>query len=369
MMKITVIGAGNGGVTAAYHLSKLGNEVCIYDQPAFSTQIEAIRKAGGIYAHRKVHDVEMILDGFESIALATTEIDKALQFSHYIIMVVPSFAQESMFKLMLPYLKDSHVLISMPGNYASLALNEVMKKEGYGDIDLTFVDTMTIPWACRLFEPGYIGIMGVKELIYAGVFPKTRTEKTIENINKFFPTPVVALNNVIEAGLENINFGGHPLITTINMGLLENFNGQFNYYSDCVSPATARASEKMERERLEIGRGFGFQLRPELEMMNTLYNTKATSVFEFNKTSVAHAKIQSAPNSSKSRYITEDVPYILVPCYEFAKLLSIEVPIIESCIRLASAYNDADYFSEGRTLEKMGLGGLSKDEILRYVNS
>ena len=29
MMKVTVIGAGNGGLTAAYVLAKNGNEVCI----------------------------------------------------------------------------------------------------------------------------------------------------------------------------------------------------------------------------------------------------------------------------------------------------------------------------------------------------
>lgn len=227
---------------------------------------------------------------------------------------------------------------------------------------------MTIPWACRVAEPGIASIMGIKEFIYAGVFPNSRAKKILEEINAFFPIEVRALKNVIEAGLENINFGGHPLITTLNIGLLENFKGQFNYYSDCVSPSTDRASEKMERERLNVGTHWGFRLRPELEMMNALYNSDAKSVYEFNKTSVTHGKIHSAPDSAQSRYITEDVPNLLVPCYEFSRLLSIEVPIIESCIRIASAYNDIDYFEQGRTLAKMGLEGMNKEEILNYVN-
>ena len=32
MSKITVIGAGNGGMAMAYSLGKSGHEVCIYDQ-------------------------------------------------------------------------------------------------------------------------------------------------------------------------------------------------------------------------------------------------------------------------------------------------------------------------------------------------
>lgn len=368
MPKITVIGAGNGGVTAAYHFAKSGNEVCLYDQVGFDTHLKAIGNQGGIQALSELHDVELILPGFERINKTTTSMKEAVEFSDMLVMIVPSFAQEPLFEKMLPYLTNEHVLFSLPGNYGSLVLNHMKQKWGYEDLAMTFVDAMTIPWACRLSEPGSVGIMGIKEFIYAGVFPQCRTTLALEAINRFFPIEVKPLKNVLEAGLENINFGGHPLITTLNMGLLENFKGQFNYYCDCVSPSTDKASEKMEKERLRIGTELGFQLRPELEMMNALYNSHAKSVYEFNKTSVTHGKIHSAPDSSSSRYITEDVPNLLVPCYEFSKLLSIDVPIIESCIRIASAYNDIDYFNAGRTLAKMGLAGMSRDEILDYVN-
>ena len=360
MSRITIIGAGNGGVTAAYHFSKLGHEVCIYDQPSFDKQVKAIQENGGIRALDTMSDVSLILKGFEPIALATVSMKEALEFSSILVMIVPAFAQEPLFELMLPHLKNSHILMSMPGNYASLVLENKRREMGYDDLSLTYVDAITIPWACRLSEPGNVGIMGIKEFIYAGVWPKRKSEETLSIINDIFPIEVKPLMNVIEAGLENINFGGHPLVTTLNIGLLENFGGQFNYYSDCVSPSTDRASKKMEKERINIGLGLGLSLKPELEMMNALYNSHAESVYEFNRTSVTHGKIHSAPDSAKSRYITEDVPNILVPCYEFSKLVNIEVPIIESCIRIASAYNDEDYFENGRTLDKMGLSGKNR---------
>lgn len=367
-MKITVIGAGNGGVTAAYHFSKLGHDICLYDQEIFDTQIKAIEKNGGIKAVDKINDVDLILSGHQTIDKVTTSMSEALKYSDLLVMIVPSFAQEILFDLMVPYLSNDHTLFSLPGNYASLVLENRKKRLGYHQLNLTYVDAMTIPWACRLSEPGSVGIMGIKEFIYAGVFPKSKEEESLKMINDFFPIEVKPLKNVIEAGLENINFGGHPLITTLNIGLLENFSGQFNYYCDCVSPSTDKASVKMESERLIVGSGLGFELKAELDMMNALYNTDAKSVYEFNKTSVTHGKIHSAPDSSSSRYITEDVPNILVPVYEFSKLLELEVPIIESCIRIASVYNDVDYFTEGRTLEKMGLSKMSKSAILKYVN-
>lgn len=369
MKKISIIGAGNGGVTAAYHFAKLGNSICIYDQPEFDTQINAIKKNGGITAVENINDVEMSFAGFSKIKIATTDIEIAVNFSDILIMIVPSFAQETLYRKMLPYLTNDKTIIFMPGNYASLVMENVKKELGYNDLELTYVDGITIPWACRLDGEGKIGIMGIKEFIYAGVFPHKNTKKTLKVINEFFPIEVKELENVIEAGLENINFGGHPLIATINIGLLENFKDKFNYYTDCVSPATGKASAKMEQERIMIGKGLHLSLRDELEMMNSLYNTNSKSAYEFNKESVIHGKIHSAPSSSKARYITEDVPNILVPCFEFAKLLSIKVPIIESIIHIASSYNDTDYFKTGRTLKKMGLEGKNASEIMNYVNS
>ena len=37
--KITVIGAGNGGMAMAYSLGQMGHDVCIYDSPDFPAQI------------------------------------------------------------------------------------------------------------------------------------------------------------------------------------------------------------------------------------------------------------------------------------------------------------------------------------------
>jgi opine dehydrogenase len=366
--RITIIGAGNGGMTAAYHLSRLGNEVCLYDQPLFSSQLEAIEHQGGIKAYSEKDGAELILPGFEAIARTTTCMAEAIAYSNLHIVIVPSFAQEELFRLMLPHLKSGDTVFTMPGNFAGLVYRRMQRELGYRDKALTFVDAMTIPWACRLFEPACLGIMGLKKLIFAGVFPKKNEKQALERINAIFPIPVKALGNVIEAGMENINFGGHPLVTTLNIGLLETFGGQFNYYSDCVSPSIDRAASRMEAERQSIGHAMKLQLKSELDMMNTLYGTQKTSVFEFNKTSSTHKKIHSAPNSSKSRYITEDVPFLLTPCYEFAKLLEINVPIMESCIRIASTYNDTDYFTAGRTLESMGLVGKSIEEILTIVS-
>ncbi|EOK35408.1 NAD/NADP octopine/nopaline dehydrogenase family protein [Enterococcus sp. MJM12] len=356
MENVTIIGAGNGGVTAAYHLAKNGIEVCLYDNPKFSTQVDAISDSGKIVALSEHHGEKMMLSGSAEIKIATTDIKQALSFSKNVVMVCPSFAQEIFFKDMLPYLTSEHRIVIMPGNYGGLVLNKMKEDAMMPELNLTFIDCISIPWACRIVEPGVICIMGLKSFLPLSIFPKENTTSDLlDTLKKLIPIPIEVLDDPIEAGLENINFGGHPLLTTLNMGILENFEGNYNYYRDCCSVATANAAAKMDEERLAVGKSWGYSLRTELEAMNALYDSSYETVYDFNRASTTHVKINSAPASSKHRYITEDVPYLLVPCYELAKSKGIRVPIVESCIHIASAYNGENYFKTGRTLEKMGI--------------
>lgn len=367
--KISVIGAGNGGVTAAYHITKNGSDVLLYDTVKFDKIVNKIKaKKNTITALSNYEGYDMLFGGKETIVEATTDPKQAAEFSKYLLFICPSFAQEALFSELLPYLKDGQVIILMPGNYGALALQKFLK-DNNNDIKLTFVDAISIPWATRLVEDGSLAIYGIKEMIPLSVWPKTEAAETISVLKEILPIEPIEYANPIVAGLENINYGGHPLMTICSIGLLENFNGEFNYYKDCNSPATAEACKVMDKERLSIGKAYGWKLLPELEAMNMLYNADEKSVYDFNAKSTTHGKITSAPNSSKSRYITEDVPFVLVPAYFLAKKAGIEMPIVESLIRIAGAFNNENYFETGRNLKSLGIDDYSVEEIVEYMKN
>ncbi len=365
--RVSVIGSGNAGLTAAYHFTLQGAEVCLYGAPEFDQPLADIEKRGGIEALPSFNDVPLTYSGFQTIDKISRDLEETIGYSDLLVLPVPSFAQEPLFTSMLPYLRDGQIIMLMPGNYGSLVLNRIKNEQGYGDLKLTFVDAISIPWATRIVGPAELAILGMKEYLPVSAFPASQTDKAIEALQSVMPLPLTPLGSVIEAGLENINFGGHPLLTTLNMGLLENFDGQFNYYKDCCSVSTAKAAAVMEQERQAIGKALGVSLLPELEAMNALYAMDCESVYEVNRTSETHGKLNSAPNSASNRYITEDAAYLLVPCYELGQLAGVETPLITSCLHIDNAYNDTDYFTSGRTLKKMGLANLSPQEIIDFV--
>ena len=75
----------------------------------------------------------------------------------------------------------------------------------------------------------------------------------------------------------------------------------------------------------------------------------------------------SGPNSVNDRYFTEDIPVGAVARYSIAQAFNVSVPIIKAMIDLGSLICERDFLKEGRTMEKMGLAGLSKEQVIKYL--
>ena len=78
-------------------------------------------------------------------------------------------------------------------------------------------------------------------------------------------------------------------------------------------------------------------------------------------------KDSPAPARLDARYVTEDVPFGLVPLAELGRLAGVATPIALGLAQIACAALGRDFFAEGRTLARMGLEGRSLDAIVAAV--
>ena len=89
----------------------------------------------------------------------------------------------------------------------------------------------------------------------------------------------------------------------------------------------------------------------------------------------AHAALQeSAPNrwikappTLDHRYLHEDVGWGLVPWAELGRSLGVHTPLMDALITVGSLLTGRDYRSEGLTLSRLGLLGLSAKEVPTYL--
>ena len=69
----------------------------------------------------------------------------------------------------------------------------------------------------------------------------------------------------------------------------------------------------------------------------------------------------NGPTTLDSRYVTEDVPFGLVPTIRLAALAGVPVPLHESGVRLMSALYGRDFAAENDILPQ--LGALSREML------
>ena len=120
-----------------------------------------------------------------------------------------------------------------------------------------------------------------------------------------------AARNVLQTTLQNANPILHPAIMLLNAARIENTGGDFLFYTEGVTPASARLIETLDGERIALGRALGVEVVPDPELgLRQGYLSEATYLKGYNQ-GIGFAGSR-APSSLEFRYLTEDVPYGLV---------------------------------------------------------
>jgi opine dehydrogenase len=87
----------------------------------------------------------------------------------------------------------------------------------------------------------------------------------------------------------------------------------------------------------------------------------------FNMTVAEFAVASSqGPFSMQDRYVTEDIPMGATLTLSIGRKAGVSMPTYEAMIHLASAVNQTDFYARGRSLENLGLAGLTLEELKEY---
>jgi opine dehydrogenase len=356
--KIAVLGAGNGGCAAAADLTLRGYEVRLFSRS--EATLIPIAKRGGI---------ELVENGQERFAapyFTSPHLPAVVRGADLIIIAAPSLAHEYLAKNLAACVTDGQRILLNPGHTGgSLHFANALRGAGC-EADVALCETVTLTYICRMPAPARVEIYRRTANLRCAAFPGKRTAELVREIREVFPG-IVPADNVLETGFANINAIMHPAGMLGNAGWIERTGGDFYYYRDGITPAIAAWIEQIDIERLEIARRAGLKALPFVEIF---YQAGLTSAEARASGSVARAINESAPNrtikappSLDHRYIKEDVGYGLVPMAEIGKIVDVKTPVMEALITLASAVHRCAYRSEGLTLDKMGLSGVTAEHL------
>lgn len=359
-----VIGTGPGGCAAAVTLSRLGHTVALYGRRA--ARRTAVESAGGL----------TLLEGDESHTTSEIrmgeDIAQAVRGVENIIVMVPTSALIDYAVAMAPYVSPSAKILLAPGHTGGvLAFARGLDSVVPGlSASVAIAETFTLPYVARMTGDAEVTVWRRMSHLLIGARPVETLPIFLERFSPVFPG-LEAVPSVMESSLSNINAVLHPPGMIGNVGWIESTSGGFRFYSEGVTPGIAAMMTAIDDERRAVATAFGIAVKPFLELFEAAglverEVAQTGSVYDAVRLSGPNTLI-SSPSSLTDRYVVEDVGCGLVAIAALGDTASVATPVIDSFITLAGVINGVDYFESGLNAERLGISGLSVDEVLAHA--
>lgn len=354
---IAVIGAGNGGQAFAGYLSSIGYKVRIYDRDE--------NRVRELNLTKKIQLVGSLqLEG--SIEFASSDLKRVIDNSQLILIVTTASAHRDIAIQLTPLLEERQVILLNPGRTCgALEFRQTLLENGL-DKKVYIAEAQTLVYACRIIHNGKVNIIGVKDKVFVSAIPSSDTDHVMDIIKPIYPCFYPA-NNVLQTSFENVGAIFHPAVVLFNEAAIERGN-VFYFYRD-MTKGLSRMIEEADKERLAVAKAYGINPISAFEWVSYAYNgVEGKTLCERMRNNPAYNEIL-APSNIDCRQITEDIPTGIVPFAELGKAAGVSTPLFDSLINMCSILHDTDYYSKGRTLKKLGLDGLTKEEIIQKLDT
>ncbi|MFB0561261.1 MAG: NAD/NADP octopine/nopaline dehydrogenase family protein [Candidatus Lokiarchaeia archaeon] len=400
-LKFAVLGAGHGGRAMAAYLAAIGCNVNLYNRTP--ENIRNIQQSGGIFlTYTPFLEYDIFPEGIERLEaglrheysltpkteklveedvsyifgelnIISSDIEEVIKDRDVIMVAVPATGHKYMAEKCAPYLRDGQTILLNPGRFFGAIEFYKIINDHYKDQkppDVTIAEAQTFIYASRRTKPRSVRILGVKNSVDIAAIPSYKTKNVVNLVGDVYPqfTPT---DNVLKTSLGNLGGVFHVPITILNATRIDK-KDDFEYYIEGVTEHAASIIEDVDKERLAIAEAMGVEVVSARRWLYQTYGSEGADLYEAIQNTHAYKGIES-PGSINHRYIWEDVPTGLVPLSSLGKKLDIPTPLIDSFIHQATSALrkdlNIDFFERGRTMEKLGLGNMSIDEIKEFVET
>jgi opine dehydrogenase len=351
MTRIAVLGAGAGGCAAAVDFVRRGAEVRLYNRSA--DRLEPIRSQGGLNV------TGPLVNGFVGIPVITSRLEQALDGADLIWILTTAQGHAHYAEACAPHLRDGQTIVLSPGSAGSLVMRQILRTRGVR-ARVALVETLTLPNAARLLEPGTVTIY-TRIRLRTAALPARDTPLAIERLRSFIdPIPAT---NILELTLLNPNYLIHPVPYLMNLGEIERNDGHFAIYGLGWTPSVLKSMRAIDAEKMAVCRKLGLPA-PDID---TVYDEFGTGPIYRQSADAARTRVDTIPKVY-DRFLDEDVPLGLVTLASVGRMVGVPTPVSDAVIQLASTVQGVDYRKTGRTVEALGIAGKSPVELRRYLH-
>lgn len=351
LMKIAVLGGGNGSFAAVVDAVELGHEVRWWRRDLASFGKVAETRKISVIDFEGTRDVAV--DPYDDIASAIKDVE-------LILAPTPATAQPDLAETLAPHVTDGQVIYLPPGTFGSFIMMRRMRELG-NKSDFMIAETGTLPWLCRKKGEDSVRISTRASRLPTGVLPAKHTDKALKIISAAFPDAIEPCEDALSGALMNAGPIIHPPLILMNAGPIEHFDS-WDIHNEGTQPSIRMVHGALDAERMAIREALGygephFPLDDHYNTSNWMYGN------------LAHDKLVDSGDwhekldLSKHRYMSEDTALGLAFLVSLGEWLDIPVPVARGLLALASVTSQRDLRAEGRTMETLELADWSREKL------
>jgi opine dehydrogenase len=361
-MRVSILGAGAGGAAAAVELSQAGHSVSLWGRSPDT--MRPFSDAGGVeYAG-------VLGGGLARPHLMTSDIGAAIAQTDVVLVCLPTYSHRPLARsLAQAGLRKSIPVVLNPGHTGGALEFTQTYREFADDVPPT-AEFSTLTYVARKYQPHCVTVTGRAKSVGAAALPGGEAALAAAQELFAIARPVA---DVLATGLANINMVLHAPGAVLGAAWVEARRGDFTFYVEGMTPGVVRVMQALDQERRAVARAFGHDLPPLVAEMQAI-GTVEPAITDFDNLAAAisggtaNSKIK-APDSLAHRYYREDFGYGLLPFLAFAAIAGVATPTAHSLLQLGVALTGSDFAADGRTATRMGIAGMTRDQLITYVRT
>lgn len=344
-MNITIIGCGNAGLIHAAKLIEKGFKVGLLKTSKIVNEdfFSLIKKEKGYNVKDETNNGNRFWVNPEFI---TKDVKKAVSSGDMLFVATTTLQHEYVAKLIAPYVKNGQIIVLVPGYMGSLIFKQ------YIDKDVIYIECETTAYNGRIIDSLYARITFYNPRNAISVLPVSKKDQMLEILSSMFDNTRYTRNHILESAIHNPNLIVHTIGMLLSASRIEYSKGEFWMYREAFTHSVIKVINAFDVQKNRVLNVFG------CESLDYFEAAKWRNEVDLEKDAMEvfqafAASSNKGPTSLEHRYLLEDVPAGLCLFSSIGEVAGIETTIADSIINLTSALLGKDFWTEGRTIQKL----------------
>jgi opine dehydrogenase len=348
-MRIAIIGSGGIGRGYAAYLSAHGHQPVLWSPSGAA--LTDFAGAAPLAATGKI-------EGVFPVAVASS-CAEAVAAADAVIIAVQANGFRAACDALAPHLGAGHaIIISAHSSFAALYLHRLLRQRG---LELPIAAWATTALTARKSGPRGVHVSGIRKRLDVATLPACHGPAGLALCQALFGDRFQLREDMLAIMLSNLNPPAHMASMLGNLTRAERGEDWPNYGS--ITPAVGRIIEALDTERLALAKAFGLSVRSVQEHYALSFGVAPGPVGEMAAAVYRMRPELAGPKTLDTRFITEDVPFGLVPLAFLGATCGVPLPVHQAGIALFDAIMARDFRAENDLLPALGLEGLSATEL------